>query len=105
MNQLRLAQPGTGQVGIAQIGTAQVNTAQVGTHQVSTNQAGRVQVGTGQVRPNGTLRILQSPLIPLLYTLPEYFEIFFICHGLKLLLSKYGTLILVGVNCAESFGI
>ena len=30
---------------------------------------------------------------------------FFICHGLKLLLSKYGTLILVGENCAESFGI
>jgi len=76
--QVGTSQVGTAQVGIDQVGTAQVGTAQVGTAQVGTGQVGTAQVGTAQVRRNS---IPESPLIPLRYTLLEYFEMFFICYA------------------------
>ena len=53
---------------------------------------GFTQVGIFQVWLNS--RILFSPLIPALYTLLEYFKMFRICHGFKLLLSRDSKLFL-----------
>ena len=71
------------EVGIAEVGVAEVGTVEGGPTEVGVAEVGKAEVGVAEVGPAEVYlsnRILRSPLIPGLCTLPQYCQLLLIRH-------------------------
>ncbi|EFH86285.1 hypothetical protein Krac_7577 [Ktedonobacter racemifer DSM 44963] len=92
-------QVSTTKIGTTQVSIAEIDTTQVGVVKENTTQVVTTQVNATQIRTaNLVFRIIKtvafiiislfSPSIPMLNTLSQLFELFFVCHGYLPFLSS-----------------
>src|SRR5947209_2218515 len=92
MAEVSITKVSIAEVSITEVSLAKVSTTQVGTkpgghlgdsQEVGTTEVGTTEVGTTEV---GTIEVwtylwmLLSPIVPYIYTLAEYIDMFLICH-------------------------
>src|SRR6266567_1153154 len=72
------AEAGSAEVGSGEIGFAEAGSAEAGIAEVGKAEVGSAEVGKAEVRKY--LWMFFSPLIPVIYTFQEQFEVLLICH-------------------------